>query len=368
MALENDKKKVLILSNSPQRRLTEEFEKRDWVADTKNPNEFYAYLSDKLGYDRLYQKSEGAGHRITTKEYSAVVPRISGSGFSYGLLVLDQINRNLGIFSTASSYGLKACSVKFTTSQLLSRHKIRVPRQILAHKLTDFKEAIEKVGGLPCIVKLQKGSQGAGVFMLRDEVEASQSLRALRYASADLILQERIDSGKPANDLRIWVIGAYLAEPKVIAYKRYALDSDFRSNFSISGSGERVAITEEEKDMAIRAAQALRMHVAGVDIMRDVTSDNKPYLIEVNGNPGLSGVEAITGENVAGEVAQFVIDHHNRPDSANRSLSLYLESAKRTIQEVMNGTRKGSGAAQALAALKLLEMDLIDDSYIKTLM
>ncbi|NLX27954.1 MAG: RimK family alpha-L-glutamate ligase [Bacteroidales bacterium] len=352
----------------PQKRLTEEFEKRDWVAETKDPNEFYAYLSDKLGYDRIYERSEGVGHRITLKEYSAVVPRISGRGFGYGLLVLDQINRNLGIFSTASSYGLEACSVKFNTSQLLSRHKIRVPRQILAHKLTDFKEAIEKVGGLPVIVKLQKGSQGAGVFKLRDEVEASQSLRALRYASADLILQQTIDSGKPANDLRIWVIGAYLDEPKVIAYKRYALDSDFRSNYSISGSGEKVEITEEEKSMAIKAAQALRMHIAGVDIMRDSKDNNKPYLIEVNGNPGLSGVEAITGENVAGEVAQFVIDNYKKDDSSKRSLSLYLESAKRTIQEVMNGTRKGSGSVQALAALKLLEMDLNDDPYIKTLM
>jgi hypothetical protein len=39
---------------------------------------------------------------------------------------------------------------------------------------------------------------------------------------------------------------------------------------------------------------------------------NKPFIIEVNGCPGLSGIEAITGENVAGAIIQYVLDNYKR--------------------------------------------------------
>lgn len=325
-------KKVLILSYGPQKRLSQEFEKLEWESDVMSPSDFYCYISDKKGYDRLYKRAEEKGQRIKAKEYSAVVPRISGAGFDYGLLVLEHLQHNLGVFSTASPFGLRMCSNKFETSQYLSQYRIRGPKQILAHGLSDYKEAIDLVGGLPCVVKLQKGSQGRGVFILRNEEDASETLRALQYTRLDMILQQKLDSGKPANDLRIWVIGAFLKDPVVIGYKRYALDGDFRSNYSLSHSGEKAKLTIEEKEMAINAARALNMHVAGVDIMRNKPENDKPYLIEVNGNPGLAGVEAITEENVAGAVAKFVVDNYS--NAAFRAQDIARDSLRQTMDSV----------------------------------
>src|SRR5690554_8170863 len=84
---------------------------------------------------------------------------------------LRHMNRNLNIFSTGTDTGLRICSNKFFTCQVLSEHGLRVPKQVLAHRPTDYKELIDLVGGLPCVAKLQRGSQGAGVFILNDRSE-----------------------------------------------------------------------------------------------------------------------------------------------------------------------------------------------------
>lgn len=306
-------KKVLFLSPGPQKRLVEEFKDREVECDVIAPNDLICFLSNVDGRDRLYLKGDDEkNQRIKAKDYFAVVPRISGLSFDYGKMIVKHLSENMGIFTTASEFGLNLCSSKFETCQHLSKYKIRVPKQLLAHNLTDFKEAIELVGNFPVILKLQKGSQGAGVFLLKDETEASQTLRALKYSGLDLVLSQKLDSGKPANDLRIIVIGALTDNPKFVAYKRFALDSEFRSNYSLSHSGEKVTLTEEEREMALKSAIALKMNLAGVDIMRNEPEKDKPYLIEVNGNFGLAGVEAVTGENVAGMIADFVLENYKK--------------------------------------------------------
>lgn len=319
--------KILILSNSPQRRLVEEIRKRkeagiDVEADVVRPSDFYCYTSATKGFDRIYLRGKDGTHkRIVAKDYAAVIPRISGRGFAYGLFVLRHLQENLGIFSTSSVRGLQICSNKFWNAQYLSSKKLRVPKQILSHAPTDYKELIDMVGGFPCVGKLQRGSQGLGVFILNDALAASTALRALEKTGGEIVLQQYIKSSYtdpkdpkkniPANDLRIWVIGAETKTPKLFAMRRFSLDDDFRSNVSISGQGEKVKITLEEQDLAIMAAKVLGMGACGVDIMRDMNDGGKPYILETNGNPGLK-IEKITESNVAGSIIDYVLDNYKK--------------------------------------------------------
>lgn len=273
--------------------------------------DLYSYCSENTkGFDRVYKRGVNKSEKLIARDYQAVIPRLAGTGFDFGLVNLRHLNRNLNIFSTATDTGLKFCSNKFLACQMLSEHGLRVPKQILAHRPTDYKELIDMVGGLPCVAKLQRGSMGAGVFILNDVLAASTALRAMEQAQVDVVLTRFIDTGTPANDLRIITIGAETAEPKIFAYKRFAVDSDFRSNYSISKRGEKVIITDEEKEMALKASVLLGGGVHGVDIMRDSRDGNKPYIIEVNGCPGLAGIEAVTGENVAGAIIDYVIENY----------------------------------------------------------
>ncbi len=258
---------------------------------------------------------------MKAKTFDAIIPRIGGAGFEHGCVIVNQLSENMGIFSTSRERGLKICSNKYLTAQVLSKAKIRNPKQIIAHQPSDYKELIDLVGGLPCVAKLQRGSLGVGVMLLETELAASTSLRSFQTLGADVILQQYIESGNPKSDIRVIVIGPETKNVKTFAYKRYALDSDFRSNYSLSGLGEKVTLTKEEKQMAIDAALAVGLGVSGIDIIRQ-ESDNLSFVIESNGSPGLKGIESITGENVAGAIIDYVKDNYKKKSGFTNSASM----------------------------------------------
>jgi ribosomal protein S6--L-glutamate ligase len=72
-------------------------------------------------------------------------------------------------------------------------------------------------------------------------------------------------------------------------------------------------MTPEERSTAVRAARSMGLNVAGVDVLR---SNHGPVVMEVNSSPGLEGIEAATGKDVAGTIIQFVErnarPHHTR--------------------------------------------------------
>jgi ribosomal protein S6--L-glutamate ligase len=84
--------------------------------------------------------------------------------------------------------------------------------------------------------------------------------------------------------------------------KRQSLDDDFRSNLHKGGTGTPIKLTPEEEKVAIKAAKAMGLSVAGVDIMR---SARGPLVLEVNASPGF-GIEKVTGRNVAGKIIEYV--------------------------------------------------------------
>lgn len=50
------------------------------------------------------------------------------------------------------------------------------------------------------------------------------------------------------------------------------------------GAGKAIKLTPEERKMAVRAAKAMGLPIAGVDLMR---SARGPLVLEVNASPGL---------------------------------------------------------------------------------
>jgi ribosomal protein S6--L-glutamate ligase len=61
--------------------------------------------------------------------------------------------------------------------------------------------------------------------------------------------------------------------------------------------------------MAVKAAKALGLKVAGVDMLQ---SARGPLIMEVNSSPGLRGVETVTGIDVAGHIIDYIATNHRQ--------------------------------------------------------
>lgn len=300
--------KILILTGSPASysvtRIKEEATKRGHEVSVHHPSDFICYVSSvKSGHDRIYLKdSKEEATKVHAKDFDVVIPRFAGASvFEYGCVVTEHLSGNMKIPTTSNSFGLRLASNKFLSSQALSQGKVRTIRSLFASKPVDFGFIAKTLDGPPLVCKTTSGSQGAGVFILSDELGISTTLGAFSKSGINLVLQKYIDSGEPKTDLRVYVIDGKVSA----AYQRFALDSDFRSNYSLSKHGQKAKLTDEETQMAIDAAASVGLGVCAVDIICDSKDNNKPYVIEVNGNGNTAGIEKVTGHNVSLDIVLY---------------------------------------------------------------
>ena len=142
-------------------------------------------------------------------------------------------------------------------------------------------------------------------MVLTETQKAAESVvEAFFGLRANIMIQEFIKEAG-GSDIRCFVIG----DKVVAAMMRHAKEGEFRSNLHRGGSASLVKITPEERSTAVRAARIIGLNVAGVDILR---SNHGPVVMEVNSSPGLEGIEAATGKDVAGMMIEF-IEKNARP-------------------------------------------------------
>ena len=158
----------------------------------------------------------------------------------------------------------------------------------------DTNGIINAVGTIPLVIKLLESSQGKGVILAETKKAAQTVIGAFRGLNANFLVQEYIGESK-GEDLRCLVI-----EGKVIgSIIRSNKGGDFRSNLHQGGRAELTTITPKERGIAVRAAKAIGLAVAGVDILR---SNRGPLVLEVNSSPGIQGIEKALGIDVASEI------------------------------------------------------------------
>jgi len=230
-------------------------------------------------------------------DIDAVIPRIGASSTFYGTAVVRQFEI-MGVFTANTSQSISRSRDKLRCLQILSRRGIGLPVTGFAHSTKDIDGLIELVGGTPLVIKLLEGTQGIGVVLAETDQAARSVIEAFRGLDANILVQEYIKEAK-GMDIRCFVIG----EKVVASMKRQGAPGEFRSNLHRGGSAERLRLTPEERSTAIRAAKAMGLRIAGVDLLR---SNHGPVVMEVNSSPGLEGIETATGIDVAGKIITFV--------------------------------------------------------------
>lgn len=229
--------------------------------------------------------------------FDAVIPRIGASVTFYGTAVVRQFEMQ-GVYTLNESVAITRSRDKLRAHQLLARKGIGMPVTGFAHAPDDTTDLINLVGGAPCVVKLTQGTQGRGIVLCETDKAAESVIDAFRDLDAYFLVQEFVEEAKGA-DIRCFVIGGKV----VAAMMRQAKPGEFRSNLHRGGTATKVKITPEERSTAVRAAKLMGLSVAGVDILR---SKHGPVVMEVNSSPGLEGIEATSGVDIADRIVEYV--------------------------------------------------------------
>ncbi len=285
--------KLAILSRNSKlystQRLIEAARKRGHSVRVLDPLRCYIKIAPD-GFD-MHHKG-----RVLT-DYDAVLPRIGASITRYGTAVLRQFEM-MNVYTPNGSDAILRARDKLRCHQLLARQGIGLPTTVFGDNPDDTNDLLAMLGKPPHVIKLNEGTQGAGVI-LTERLSSSRSvIEALRGLYATFLVQEFIAESN-GTDVRCFVVGGKV----VAAMRRKARAGEFRSNLHRGGTATKVTLSAAETDTAIRAAKVMGLNVAGVDLLR---SRRGPLVLEVNSSPGLEGIETTTGVDVAAEVVDYM--------------------------------------------------------------
>lgn len=231
------------------------------------------------------------------KNIDAIIPRIGASVTFYGAAVVRQFEQ-MHVFSTVESQALVRSRDKLRSLQLMAKAGIGMPKTAFASSPKDIDNIIKQVGGAPVVIKLLEGTQGIGVILAETHNSAKSVIEAFLGVAVNILVQEFIKEAKGA-DVRVFIVDGQI----VGAMRRQGAEGDFRSNLHRGGKAALIQLSAEEKATAIKAVKKLGLAIGGVDMLQGASG---PLVMEVNSSPGLEGIEAATGEDIAGKIIEYV--------------------------------------------------------------
>ncbi len=232
--------------------------------------------------------------------YDAVIPRIGAPITEHGLAVVRQFEL-MGSYVLNGAAPIAAARDKLWSYQYLAKAGVDVPTTLSAFHGRDGRNMVQKAGKGPYVLKTRKSERGRGVLLAPDRTMAKSLLDAFDDLDEKLLIQPFL-SIEDKSDIRIMVLGKKV----IAAVRRTAKAGDFRANYHQGGVAKKVTITKQERQMATRAAKALGLRFAGVDLLRTETG---PVVMEVNASPGLEGIESATGLDLSSRVIDYVVEY-----------------------------------------------------------
>lgn len=286
--------KIGILASNPNlysnKRIVEACEERGHEPIFLNIQQCYMKLDSKK------PEVHNRGGKIIN-DLDAVIPRIKPSITFYGCALVRQFE-SMGVYCLNGADAISHSRDKLYSLQKLLSYGLQIPITGFANSPLDTNDVIDMVGGSPLIVKLLEGTQGRGVVLAETKKASESVVNAFKSLKANILVQEFIKEAKGV-DLRCFIVDGKV----VSSIQRVAAAGDFRANLHRGAKASIIKITAEERNIAVKAAKAFNLRVAGVDIIR---SQKGPLILEVNSSPGLEGVENASGKDIAGAMVSAI--------------------------------------------------------------
>ncbi len=248
---------------------------------------------------------------VEIRGVDVVIPRIGASITAYGLAVVTHFDV-MGVPVVNAAQSIARSRDKLRCLQYLSRAGLDIPRTVMAHDRSNVRRLVEEVGGLPLIIKLIRGTQGVGVMIAHTLQEVQTIVDTFWDLGQEIFLQEFVAESK-GKDVRALVVG----DRVVGAMRRQAKkEGEFRSNIHRGGEGQPIQLPPSYIEAAVMAARTIGLGIAGVDMLE---GHEGPRLMEINSSPGFEGLEAATGQDIAGEMIDYALAFAESKRAAERS-------------------------------------------------
>lgn len=286
-----------------------------------------------------------------------------------------------GIFTLNPICAAKRASNKYTSAVLMKRYDIPQPNfaLLIKHDISDgynslnkklnliYSDVIEsykngndskevkEVEKYEYVVKILDGHGGTGVFMLNGKniLPVLQAIFAIDE-DRELLLQRKEEAD--GGDIRVHVVTLNNEQKIIAAMKRVKISGDFRSNVSLGATAEKVELTKEQEEIALKVAKISGMPWCAVDIMPLVKGSNKEIgdnvVLEYNSSPGTEGISEVLNQNFVTLLLNAINDPNDLPIQSKQIG--YIENVKFTL---INNMHRNS-EAQA-------ELKDNNDKYIK---
>jgi len=194
------------------------------------------------------------------------------------------------------------CGNKVFTTLALINANVPVPRTLVAFTKEGVLKALDEIG-FPAVIKPVVGSWGRLIALIKDRDSAQaiiESREQIRNALLQIYyIQEYVE--RPPRDIRVLVIG----DEAVAASYRYSPKDDWRTNVARGGISKPCRLTEELKNIALKAAEAVGRGVLAVDCME---SSMGILVHEVNSTVEFRGLYSATGIDIPGKIMKYVVE------------------------------------------------------------
>ncbi len=276
-------------------------------------------LSERDGFHAadLRRAAEGRGHAVDVRRWTqlratvacdeeaapeVVLPRSMPVGsLEQVIFRMDVLQRweACGARVVNSPRAVEISVDKYLASARLAAAGLPTPATVVCQRLRDATEGFERLGG-DAVLKPMFGSEGFGITRLDNLALAQRAFALMERMGSVIYLQRTV--AHDGGDLRLFVVG----DEVIAAMRRVPAAGEFRANLAQGGHASAHRPTDEQCDLAIRAARACAAEIAGVDLIVD--RQGRCFVLEVNAAPGWRGLSQATGV----DVAQRIVRHLER--------------------------------------------------------
>lgn len=188
---------------------------------------------------------------------------------------------------------------KLFTHMLLNKVGVPTPYVTVAFSKDSALEALDKIG-YPRVIKPTVGSWGRMVSKLNNKESAEGIIeeREKMYPIYQVhYLEEFVQ--RPPRDIRAIVIGDSVAG----AIYRNSTEENWKTNTHLGGTAEICEVTKELEDMCIKAKDAVKGQIVGIDLME---SKSKGLVVhEINNTTEYRNVARVTGVDIAAKILEY---------------------------------------------------------------